>query len=83
MFPTGSLYRLDVFKPISTIDVITNAQSGEIVGFKEVQSAGQDADARPERSTAMTREPGSLEDFHRYAHTRGKWAVGWGLNTCS
>jgi hypothetical protein len=62
-FPSGSLYRLDVFKPISTIDIITDAQTGAITGFKEVPT--ETSESTPQRSTALNRQPGSLEDFHR------------------
>jgi hypothetical protein len=53
---------LDVSRPISTIDVVTDPSTGAIVGFRELPvDAVQEDLATPDRSMAINRQPGSLE----------------------
>lgn len=54
--------RLEVSRPISTIDVVTDPSTGAIVGFRELPvDAVQEDLATPDRSMAINRQPGSLE----------------------
>lgn len=57
-------YQLDVSKSTNAVDIITDAHSGIILGFKETEVSETEL-ATPDRSTSITRQPGALEDFHR------------------
>ena len=62
-FTDSDLYHLEPSRATLTLDVVTDPQTGEIRGFREIEVG--DATSTATNSTSLVRAPGSLDDFAR------------------